>query len=374
VKETKMPTAKPKPISFQQVISALLDSATPLPTTMLRQFSDISSENLAALKKIWNQVNVERRLELLTNLQDMVETDTLVSFDDLARFVLADENPGLRIKAIHLLSECEDYRLIPQFVRMMKTDTDEGVRSSAASALGMFVYLKELDKVTSSEAAHLEDHLLDAYHNDSSELVQRRALESLGFSCHPEVPPLVEKAYHHKDEAWIASALFAMGQSADSSWTHEVIPMLKHPSHKIQLEAVRAAGKLEIAAARQTLLEMLVRDEDMEEEMYRSIIWSLSEIGGKNVRKVLEALMDKAEDDDEVEFLDEALGNLEFTDGSEEFNLFDINADDDDEMLDLIVDLEEGEKDESDDEEYGRLFNDEEEEEEELFEDYDETN
>jgi hypothetical protein len=121
-----------------------------------------------------------------------------------------------------------------------------------------------------------------------------------------------------------------MGQSADSSWAHEVIPMLKHPSHEIQLEAVRAAGRLEIAAARQPLLEMLVRDEDMEEELYRSIIWSLSEIGGKNVRKVLEALLDKADDDDEVEFLDEALGNLEFTDGSEEFNLFDIHADDDD--------------------------------------------
>jgi HEAT repeat protein len=204
--------------------------------------------------------------------------------------------------------------------------------------------------------------------------VQRRALEALGFSCRPEVPPLVEKAYHHKDEAWIASALFAMGQSADSSWAHEVIPMLKHPSHEIQLEAVKAAGRLEITAARQTLLEMLVRDEDMDEEMYRSIIWALSEIGGKNVRKVLEALMDKAEDDDEAEFLDEALGNLEFTDGSEEFNLFDINADDDDEMLDLIVDLEQGEKDESEDDEYSRLFEDEDEEDEELFEDYDETN
>jgi HEAT repeat protein len=369
-----MPTAKPKPLSFHQVISALLDSAAPLPAAMLRQFSDISIENLAALKKIWNQVNVERRLELLENLQDMVETDTLVSFDDLGRFVLTDNDPGLRIKAINLLSECDDYRLIPQFVRMMKTDTDEGVRSSAAAALGIFVYLKELEKVTSSEAAHLEDHLLEAYHNDSSELVQRRALEALGFSCRPEVPPLVEKAYHHKDEAWIASALFAMGQSADSSWAHEVIPMLKHPSHEIQLEAVKAAGRLEITAARQTLLEMLVRDEDMDEEMYRSIIWALSEIGGKNVRKVLEALMDKAEDDDEAEFLDEALGNLEFTDGSEEFNLFDINADDDDEMLDLIVDLEQGEKDESEDDEYSRLFEDEDEEDEELFEDYDETN
>lgn len=358
-----MPTTKPKPVSFQQVIAALLDSSAPFPTTMLRHFSDISSENLATLKKNWRQVTPDRRLELLEDLQDVVETDTLVCFDDFGRFALTDDDPRIRAMAIHLLWECEDYRLIPQFVRMMETDPDDVVRAAAASALGLFVYLKELDKVTSSEAMHLEDRLLKAYHQDSTELVQRRALESLGFSSRPEIPALVKKAYQHKDEAWIASALFAMGHSADSSWEKSVIPMLKHPSHEIQLEAIRAAGKLEIGSVRQMLLEKLVTDEEIEEEMYRAIIWALSEIGGKNVRKVFEALLDKAEDDDEAEFLDEALGNLELTEGSEEFNLIDINASEDDDMLDLIIDLEEGERDEDEEDD---------EDEEELFEDYDE--
>src|ERR1035437_6558604 len=135
-----MPKAK-KNVPFNQVISALLDNNTPFSPTYLHRFSDITPEDLAELKKVWSQVNPDRRAVVLEDLEELAESDTLVNFDDISRSVMDDTNPRARAAAIRLLWECEDTRLVPVFIRMMGHDDDLVVRASAATALGMFIYL-----------------------------------------------------------------------------------------------------------------------------------------------------------------------------------------------------------------------------------------
>jgi len=107
--------------------------------------------------------------------------------------------------------------------------------------------------------------------------------------------------------------------------------MLRHTQTSVQAEAVRAAGELALDAARRPLLQML-EDELQDSEVRLAIYWSLSKIGGEDVRETLEDRLEESEDEEEIDILEDSLDNLDFT---EEVNPFD--------MLDLDDLPEEGE-------------------------------
>jgi HEAT repeat protein len=338
---------KPKkaPITFKEVVTALLDNNRPFSPRYLHKFSDISPTDLEALKKIWLQINLDRRVALLEDLEELAEADTLVSFDEVARFALNDPDARVRTTAIRLLWESDDIRLVPVFTKMMVEDNEEIVRAQAASAIGLFVYVGELEAIPSFSHHQIEDALLKVLNGPDTPLVRRRALESLGFSSREEVPDLIRKAYNESDPQWLASALFAMGRSADEEWEDSILKNLDHSNPDVQVEAIRAAGQLELKSAREDLLKMLEDFEDMDIEQRAALVWSLSQIGGDGVREALDQLYDNIEDEDEGEFIEEALDNLSFTDSGGDLSMMGLPVDEDD-MLNTIIDVNEKEGDE----------------------------
>jgi hypothetical protein len=82
---------------------------------------------------------------------------------------------------------------------------------------------------------------------------------------------------------------------------------------------------LELASARPILLDTLEDEEDL--ELRRELIWSLSKIGGEGVRAKLEEILEAEEDDEEADFIEEAMDNLSFTEDMSQFDLFDLNPD-----------------------------------------------
>jgi len=62
-------------------------------------------------------------------------------------------------------------------------------------------------------------------------------------------------------------------------------------------------------------------------EVRRQAITALSKIGGEGVRATMEELLELEEDDEEIEFLEEALGNLIFMEDTGQFDMFGINPD-----------------------------------------------
>ena len=323
---------QPEKIPFQIILEALLDTDQPFPPSYLHRFSDIPSEDFAELKKTWSQVPVARRRAIMEDLEDLSEADTLVSFEDLGRFALTDPDPGVRILSIRLLWEVDDRRLVPQFIKMLEHDPEPEVRAAAANALGNYIYLGELEEIPVDTLNQAEESLLRAVSSQEHALVRRKALESLGFSSRPEVPPLLKNAYQQGDKEWIASSLFAMGRSADNRWQREILDMLEHSYPQIREEAVRAAGELGLQEARSELLKML--EEEDNEEVLMAAVWSLSQIGGENVREALELMLEDIEDDEQAEFIEEALDNLNFTDEVNSFGMFDMQLIDDEEEED----------------------------------------
>ena len=316
------------PTSFQSVLDALLSDRKEFPRRYLQEFSDIGALELKTLLDVWPQVKPSRKLTLLEDLDALAETDTLVSFDDVARALLTDPEPDVRTRAIRLLDEYEDPKVAPSYLDMLKNDPDLNVRVEAANALHLFVDLGELEEIPEDIYHQVEDALLASAASEDNVRVRRVALESLGYSSRSEVTTLIESAFHRSDPAWQASALVAMGRSADERWDDEVTRSLVHVDDRIRKAAVEAAGELSLQAARPILLKMLGEEE--EPTILSAVIWSLSQIGGEDVRTYLENLLDQLEDDEQITFLEEALDNLAFT---EDLDRFDLLAYDPDEEL-----------------------------------------
>jgi hypothetical protein len=308
------------PISFQTVLDALVDGKKDFPRRYLREFSDIAPLELKTVLDIWPSVTPSRKQNLLEELKTLAEADTLVSFDDLARALLTDPDPMVRSHAIRLLHESEDLKLVPTYLDMLKDDSDSGVRREAANVLNLFVDLGELEEIPENVYYQVEDGLLACANGEDDVRVRRTALESLGYSSRPEVITLIESAFHREDPHWQASALRAMGRSADDDrWTEDVLHSLVNDDDRIRRAAVEAAGELSIRPARSILLKMLAEEE--EPDVTSAVIWSLSQIGGEDVRTYLENLLDQTDDDDQIEFLENALDNLAFTEDLDRFDL-----------------------------------------------------
>lgn len=314
-----------KNITFQTVLDALLDDSKPFPPLYLYLFSDIKPGQLKLLLKTWPQVSLARQHALLEDLEELAEEDTLLCFDDLARALLKDPDPQVRVLALRLLWECEDTRLVPTFLEILTRDSDFNVRAAAATALGLFVYLGKVEEIPARIHHHVEEKLLAAARSTDQTLVRRRALEALGNSSRIEVAALIEAAYGEKDPDWKVSALFAMGRSGDERWGKQVLSNLRNRNEAIRLEAMRAAGELALPVARPILLDMLADEEDVETQ--HEIIWVLTKIGGEGVQDHLMELLEMTEDEEEAEFLEEALENLAFTEEISGFDMFDIEAD-----------------------------------------------
>jgi HEAT repeat protein len=338
-----------QPNNVRQAINALLETDQVLFTQYLPRFSDLEQDDLLMLQEAWPRIHPDRRLALLIELEQLAEIDTLVNFDDVGRLGLKDPDDRVRAAAIALLWEDQDPHLIPVFSEMLKSDESEQVRAAAAKALGLFVYLGEIEEISEKDHHRVEDRLLEVMASNEPAEIRRNALASLGYSGRDEVPPLIQSAFDTGDRYWVASALQAMGRSVDQRWVEAVLSKIDHPIPDIQFEAVRAAGHLEIKAARQPLLEMIDDPDSVTDEVRTAAIWSLTEIGGEEVRAMLEQLIDESDDEDEVEYLEGALENLEFTDGFPLFDMFDFDEEDE---PGNVIDLDDEDDDFNDDKPY----------------------
>lgn len=335
------------PISFEKVLDALLSDRKEFPRRYLQEFSDIGKLELKTVLDVWPRVDLSRKLTLLTELNALAKTDTLVSFDDFARAILMDPEAKVRTLAIRLLDESEDIHLVPSYLDMLSNDPDMDVRAEVASALNMFVDLGELEEIPESIFHQVEDALLAVVAGNDNVRVRRSALESLGYSSRPEVATLIESSFHREDPHWQVSSLIAMGRSADDRWEDAVLRSLANEDDRIRKAAVQAAGELSLRSARPVLLKML--SEEDEGDVAASAIWSLSQIGGEDVRTYLESLLDQLEEnedenEEQIAYVEEALDNLAFTEDLDRFDL--LSFDPDDNLLELAETDEEEEDDE----------------------------
>lgn len=318
--------------SFQTVLDALQDAKKDFPRRYLPLFSDITPLELQTLLDIWPRINLTRKLVLLNGLLSLMDTDMLVSFEDIGWSLLNDSEGDVRACAIRLLAESDDPELAESLIEILKNDPDLDPRLEAAKLLGEFILLGELEELDGDVHREAEETLMKVVSGEEHASLRKLALESVGYSSRVEVETLIHTAFNRSDPTWVASALIAMGRSSDEQWSEDVVSMLLNEDPRIRLAAVQAAGDLRIEDARPIILGMLLEGEEDEDDVIAAGIWSLSQIGGDDVRVFLTDMLDRTEDEDVIGFIEDALENLDLTDDLEKFDLLALDEDELDEL------------------------------------------
>jgi HEAT repeat protein len=320
----------PTKLSFKNVLDHLSDSNKDIPQSHLKFYSDLDPKSLQLFLDAWTRVQPPRKLKLLDRLLSHLDADSIVSYEAIGRALLDDPDGEVRASAIRLLVESDDPKVGGKLVEIFLHDENLAPRMEAVQLLGEFILLGELEKVKEDQQRKIEDALISVIHSEDDSMLRKRALESLSFSSRPEVTALIESAFARTDPAWVATALRAMGRSHDEHWNENVVSMLLDEDPLIKFAAVEAAGQLIIELAVPILLQIL-EDEEEDDDVATAAIWALSQIGGDEARTYLVALIDQTEDEELVEFLEDALENLNFT---EEFNKFELLTLDEEDEID----------------------------------------
>lgn len=295
--------------SFLELLQSLSDENQPLDTARLAELSDLDQERLDRFTEAWHRLGEHTRQQVLREFGSMAESQIELCFEAINRMAVTDPEPAVREQAIDNLWESEDPGLVHLFLEALERDPSERVRSAAAKALGAFVLLGETRDLPRELSRAVEAGLLVANQGDPSDGVRERSLESLGFSSRAEVPRLIEQAYESGSESELRAALRAMAHSAHPRWIEHVLKRLNHPSPQVRLEAVQAAGEVE---ARQAVPELVELIDDVDDGVRRAAIWSIGQLGGPLAAEALGGLMESAEDEAEIELVQDALDNMDF--------------------------------------------------------------
>ena len=315
-----MSQKKTATIDFNVALKHLGDHNSELSARKISALSNANKKDLAAFAKGWIDLPVERRQRVARMMVELAEEDFKLDYELLFRHFLNDEDAVVRTAGIEGLWESEDTVLVKPMVGFLRSDPDARVRAAAADSLGRFMLLAEYGRLPESYGTLIGEALLATTRSANEELVVRcRSVEALAYWSADVVKTVIDAAYEDPAPEMRASAIAAMGHTADSVWRKTVLDELESPDPRMRFEAARASGELENRDAAGRLIELL---EDPDREVQTAAVMALGQVGGKMAKS---ALVQTAAADDEVlsELATEALQELDFAD-SGEFLLLDM--------------------------------------------------
>jgi HEAT repeat protein len=278
------------PLPVEETIAELGNSDKPLLNSRLVDLSNLNSAQLKLFERVWETTETKRQRQIIYRLVELAEDNFELNFDSIFKGRLRDQDAEVRSKAIEGLWESEESSLIDPLINLLEQDSSEKVQAAAATALGKFAMLAELEKLRPSHKSKLCQALLAVINNKSRPLeVKRRALEAAAPLSLPQMKKAIMEAYRSRNPKLKTSALFAMGKSCDQSWLPILLKELASPDVEVRYEAAGACGELGEKEATPYLVE-LVYDPDVDVRL--AAIQALGKIGDPEAKGCLERCLD----------------------------------------------------------------------------------
>jgi HEAT repeat protein len=299
-------------MELELVLDHICEEDTPLSRSKLFMLSHLNSGELSRFSAHWPLIETGRRRRIMEALVQIAEANFTVDFNSVFRLALTDEDAEVREQAIEGLWEDGNPGLVDALVQMLGSDPSVLVRAAAATGLGRFVLMAELDELDEETGEMVVEALWEAIHDPLEALEpRRRAVESISYCGVEGVEELIERAYRDAEEKMRISSVFSMGRSAHTTWGPTVTGELRSPNPEMRFEAARACGELELREAVPHLISAIA---DLDREVQQAAIFALGKIGGQEARRALR-LCCESEDEVVAAAGEDALGELELTAG-----------------------------------------------------------
>lgn len=316
---------KNETLPFSALLDAIfLDEEVSVP--LLYRLSDAPQEDMERFWQRWPSIASERRRVIVRHMADIVEEDFVVDFVPYFKRFLQDESAPVKVAALDGVWDATDTTLITPIVQLMQEDDSVEVRTAAAGALAHFVLMSEWGELPPHISPSIVSALLAVYEAEETAVsVKRAALEAMSPANHPRLPQLIEEAYQSRLPEMRLSAVFAMGNNADTRWLPTILQELANPETEMRAEAARAAGLIGSSDSVEQLTALAQEDET---DVALVAVTSLGQIGSEEAREILTALMDDEEYQELHEAIEEALEELTWM--SHEMSLFHVDDETDD--------------------------------------------
>lgn len=314
---------KPGTSDFLAALRRLAGSKEKLRFGEVEALSRADALGVEEFRSEWPEIPTERRRALAKSMLETGEEYMHTEFSDLFHVMLEDPDELVRAAAVEGLWGEESPTYGKRLMRMFADDPSALVRAAAASGLGNYLYEAEMEDVAIPPGEQITEVLL-AHVNDPDEdlEVRRRSLEAVAWSSDERVHNAIQSAYDEGDRDMRASAIFAMGRSADKAWIPIILRELRNEETALRYEAATAAGELAAPEAMAQLVKMV---DDPDGQVREAVVWSLGQIGGNEARRILERIV--AEGPESLaEAAEEALAELEVFSELESFNMFDFEV------------------------------------------------
>jgi HEAT repeat protein len=297
---------------LRETLLSMGKSSEYAPSSLLYHLSGLERRQMEEWDEVWPKIHPARRTHIIRRLVELAEDDFAVDFNEVFRRVLDDPEPEVRAQAIEGLWEDERPDLVEPLLERLDHDPSVRVQAAAASSLGRYVLLGEFEELDARLAQSITEALLKVIASPRHDpVVRRRAVESVSFSSDARIREVIHRAYNDPDERMQASALLAMGRSADPYWQGTVVLELDNPNPEMRYEAAWAAGELETPLAVRSLIRLV---DDPDREVQEAAIWALGQIGGDEARAALIRCC-QSEDELVAEAAEEALLEIDLFDG-----------------------------------------------------------
>jgi len=283
------------PLPVEEAIAALGDSAKPLLSSRLTELSNLNAQELTLFEEAWQTIEPKRRRQIIYRLVELAEDNFELDFDDIFKGRLKDEDADVQSKAVEGLWESEETTLIDPLIELLEPESPEKVQATAATALGKFALLAELEKLRPKHKTNVCRALLGVIEDTERTMeVKRRALEAAAPLSLPQMEKAIARAYQSGVPKLKTSAIFAMGKNCDPRWLPILIRELTNADAEIRYEAASACAELGEKEATPYLSE-LTTDPDVDVQL--AAIQALGKIGGPEAKDSLERCLT---DDSEV--------------------------------------------------------------------------
>ena len=273
-------------LPIEETIAELGDNAKPLLNASLAELSNLNAAELALFERAWADMEPKRRRQVMYRLVEMAEDNFELDFDEIFKSHLKDEDADVQSKVIEGLWENEETSLIDPLIELLESDSPENVQVTAATALGRFAMLAELDKLRATHKKKVLLALLAVIEDESRPVeIKRRALEAAAPLSLPQMEKAIAQAYRSREPRMKTSAIFAMGKNCDPRWLPILIRELSNTNAEIRYEAAGACGELGEKEAAAYLSE-LTTDPDIDVQI--AAIQALGKIGDPEAKDSLE--------------------------------------------------------------------------------------
>jgi len=299
---------------FSDILSELRENNRELTYKEIQSFSDLSEENLAQFRQTWNLLSNKRKEMFFELLLVEFMSNTLMDFSEIALIGLNDEDPIIRRGSLKLLMDNRKSYFLDQLISISKQDPDTEVRLDAISTLGYFLMDMETAERGNNKAKKVLK-ALESLMESPDKLTRLRVMEALAYVDHPAIIPLVYASLTSNIDTEIASGLRAVQNSLNQRWAANVIENLDHPNPDVQYEAIKAVGELQLKRARNRILRLLAQFDQLDDDILDAAILTASQLGGNQVREMIEMIEEVFEDEEDMaELFEEAKSNLELVD------------------------------------------------------------